>query len=341
MLHLTNGTAIIPLIRQAGIDGTTVPWDDVLHEGPVPAGLNPAALRERRATFMASCGWGSAEAIARKLADRDSALDRALVGSPGAAPIDEIVLWFEHDLYDQLHVLQVLSQLREIGDARRAAVSGIFADDYLTAQPDAQLSKWFDERRPVSDEAWDAAIAAWAAFRSPDPSAVLRFDHAGAWPTLRSALSRHLQQFPSLQGGLSRTERQTLDALADGPLPLRTAFRDSNYEVEAAVFMGDLGWWYHIRSLITAPQPLVAVVGEAPASFGDPDWWREDDPAPRLTLTETGARVLAGEADRIALNGINRWLGGVHLMTLPGEGVSTSSLWRWDEDSRRLQRGEK
>ena len=254
---------------------------------------------------------------------------------------DEVVLWFEHDLYDQLHVLQVLSQLRDAGDARRASVSAILADDYLTAQPDAQLSRWFDERRPVLKDAWDAAIAAWAAFRSPDPAGVLRFDHPGAWPTLRSALSRHLQQFPSVQGGLSRTERQTLDALADGPLPLRAAFRDSNYEVEDAIFMGDLGWWYHIRSLITAPQPLVTVVGEAPASFGDPEWWREDDPAPRLTLTETGARVLAGEADRIALNGINRWLGGVHLMTLPGEGVSTSSLWRWDEDNRRLQRGDR
>ncbi len=75
MLHLTNGTAIIPLMRQAGIEGPMVPWDDVLHEGPVPAGLNPAALRQQRAEFLASCGWGSAEAIGRELADRDAALD--------------------------------------------------------------------------------------------------------------------------------------------------------------------------------------------------------------------------------------------------------------------------
>jgi hypothetical protein len=39
--------------------------------------------------------------------------------------------------------------------------------------------------------------------------------------------------------------------------------------------------------------------------------------------TDTGARVLAGHADQIALNGIDRWIGGVHLH---GHHVP----WRWD-----------
>ena len=43
LLHVTNGSAVISAMREAGIDGTIVPWDDVLHEGPVPAGLNIAA----------------------------------------------------------------------------------------------------------------------------------------------------------------------------------------------------------------------------------------------------------------------------------------------------------
>ena len=35
--------------------------------------------------------------------------------------------------------------------------------------------------------------------------------------------------------------------------------------------------------------------------------------AHRLRLTDTGPRVLAGEADHVTLNGIDRWIGGVHL----------------------------
>jgi hypothetical protein len=55
-------------------------------------------------------------------------------------------------------------------------------------------------------------------------------------------------------------------------------------------------------------------------------------------LTGTGARVLAGQADQIALNGIDRWIGGVHLQ---GRHVP----WRWDDGTetivdRGLQAGE-
>jgi hypothetical protein len=47
-----------------------------------------------------------------------------------------------------------------------------------------------------------------------------------------------------------------------------------------------------------------------------------------LRLTAAGARVLAGEADYVRLNGIDRWLGGVHLVAEPGAGTP---IWRWNE----------
>ena len=46
-------------------------------------------------------------------------------------------------------------------------------------------------------------------------------------------------------------------------------------------------------------------------------------------LTETGHEVLAGRADHVRLNGINRWLGGVHL-------DGGEALWRWDQSTRSL-----
>ncbi len=48
-------------------------------------------------------------------------------------------------------------------------------------------------------------------------------------------------------------------------------------------------------------------------------------------MTETGRAVLDGEADWIKLNGIDRWLEGVHLH-------GAESRWRWDEENRRLLR---
>jgi hypothetical protein len=50
-----------------------------------------------------------------------------------------------------------------------------------------------------------------------------------------------------------------------------------------------------------------------------------------VTLTDTGRAVLAGEQDRIATCGIDRWLGGVHLQ-------SGADLWRWDDKRQRITR---
>lgn len=335
MLHVTNGSVVLSRLHDLGVPGGIVPWDDVLHEGPVPAGLSAAELRRVRAAFLA-INWGDVAGIERSLAARDAALAEAMTG-------DEIVLWFEHDLFDQLHVLQVLDQLQPIrpgeaeGTGARARVSAILADDYLAAQSDEQLSSWFAARLPLGPERWAAAAEAWSRFRGPDPAALVTFDHPGAWPSLKAALLRHLQQFPSRRSGLSRTERQTLAAVADGPLPLRDAFRAANHAVEEAIFMGDAGWWWHIRPLLTSRHPLLSVVGEAPPDMNHGDWWRDDPSAPRLALTENGQRVLAGEADHVALNGLDRWLGGVHLVAEPVSGLgapasaNTAWIWRWNE----------
>ena len=48
-----------------------------------------------------------------------------------------------------------------------------------------------------------------------------------------------------------------------------------------------------------------------------------------VRLTGTGARVLAGQADQIALDGIDRGIGGVHLQ---GDHVP----WRWDEGTETI-----
>jgi hypothetical protein len=346
MLHVTNGSVFLSRLHDLGVQGQILPWDDVLHEGPVPEGLAPDALRRVRAEFLA-ISWGDVAGIEHSLAIRDRTLLEA-------ASADEIVLWFEHDLYDQLHVLQVVDFLQSIrpgqGASPGARVSAILAGDYLAAQPDERLREWFDRRQPLGVESWAAAEAAWRAFRSPDPRALCAFDHPGAWPALAPSLRRHLQQYPSARTGLSRTEHQTLAAVSAGPLPAIDAFRAANHAVEDAIFMGDEGWWWHIRPLLASAHPLLRVEGEAPSSFNDPGWWSDDQTAPRLVLTETGGRVLAGELDHVRLNGLDRWLGGVHLRCGPspdgsrppatGRGARAPEVvWRWNEARGTLERG--
>src|SRR4051794_24713476 len=97
VLHVTNGDSTVPALVQTGLVDDVLVWRDVLHEGPVPD-VADGELRRLRAAFL-----GAPE---EDFAERDRRLDGARDG--------DYVLWFEADLYDQLQVLQVLSQLHAL-----------------------------------------------------------------------------------------------------------------------------------------------------------------------------------------------------------------------------------
>jgi hypothetical protein len=313
MLHLTNGSAIIGMMRQAGIDGPIIAWDDVLHEGPVPAGLGPSALRERRAEFLAGCGWGASETILRSLAERDAVLEGA-----AALRVEEIVLWFEHDLYDQLQLLQILDRLPLDGSPRVTAVPD---EEYLGLLPVARFPDLWASRRDVTSACRLAARDAWDAFRSPDPRAVVDvLPRVTVLPHMSAALTRHLQQFPSIENGLSRTEQQALEAVAAGVTRLGDVYARAHHEREEAIFMGDAAFLIHVGALVRPPRPLLRTSrGSAGLSLDD-----------EVSVTEDGRRVLAGDIDRVRTCGIDRWLGGVQLS---GNGP----VWRWDRGRQQVR----
>ena len=77
LLHVTNGESAGNTLRQTGLGGAVLPWQDVLHEGPVPAVPRVELLRAR-AAFLSECGWGSRRAIQSSLERRDRQLLDAL-----------------------------------------------------------------------------------------------------------------------------------------------------------------------------------------------------------------------------------------------------------------------
>jgi hypothetical protein len=330
-------------MQEAGIDGTILPWNDLLHEGPVPSGLGTAALRDVRAGFLASCGWGSHDDIERELHDRDNVLDNAVGRPEPKAPplptrIDEIVLWFEHDLYDQLQLIQILERLPVDGGVRLTAV---VPATYLGYLPASDYPALLENRRVLTSAEQLAARDAWQAFRSTDPRDLLAaLPRVTALPHLAPALARHLEQFPSVTNGLSRTEQQTLDAIRSGATLVRDVYRQANHDPEEAVFMGDAGFLLHISSLVTGNRPLLRIVPPSIATSGSPNpgtsnVWEPWNPATlelSLALTADGERVSSGERDRITLCGIDRWLGGVHLST-----TADTPMWRWDAKRRSIR----
>src|SRR5205809_1432781 len=169
LLHVTNGESAGNTLRQTAFGGGVLPWQDTLHEGPVPAMPRPELLHVR-AAFLSECGWGSRRAILSSLERRDRQLVEALRDGR------HVVLWFEHDLYDQLQLLDALALARETGGSPELVVVGSFPGKpsfhglgELTAD---ELETLWPGRRATTPEALEEAAAAWAAFRASSPEAL-------------------------------------------------------------------------------------------------------------------------------------------------------------------------
>jgi hypothetical protein len=346
-LHVTNGDCAAETLRQV-VDGPVVTTVDVLYEGPAPR-VEGDAWYDVRARHLAAGGYLTYEEVRADLRARDRTIAEACVRSAGSGSTsgsggcdggdgrEEIVLWFEHDLYDQLLLIRTLCLVsnacpKNPGPPYAPRVSLICIDRFpgverfvglgqLTA---AQLATLVDSRRPVTPEQYALAAEAWDAFRSPDPGTLLALAvrlepgvrggrDTAALPFLGDAIRRFFAEFPSVISGLSRTETFALTGLSDGPRPAGELF-EAAQALESRPFMGDWSFYATLRGLAAGSVPLVTV------EAGSDD--RNLRPR-QAALTEAGREVLAGRRDRIALNGIDIWRGGVHL-----EG--TGPLWRWD-----------
>ena len=319
-LHVANGHATTGLIELSGLTGRTQVWCDPLNEGPVPGAMSDDELLMVRARFLASDPDQASE-VAADLKRWREAIDRE-------AAYSELVLWFEHDLFDQLNLIQLLSHIGS--RARSKPVSLICIDRYpghpnfkgLGELAPQDLEALFPRRRPVTAEQIALAKRAWSAYRSPDPralEALLQTD-LSALPFLGPALARHLEEFPSERDGLSRSERRMLEQAIDGPAAIHAAF-PRMHQGETAYYIADSWFFDRARDLAGASPALMHLT-----ITSDPN---HALPVGTIALTPAGRDVLQGEADRVKLCGIDRWLGGVHVH---GHGRA----WRWSERAGHL-----
>jgi len=313
-LHVSNGDATD--LPGTGLAQRILYWRDVLHEGPVPA-VGEAELRRIRAEFLMGAGVDDRREGTRMFADRDRTLADNRDG--------EYVLWFEADLYCQLQIVQVLARLAELDvPAQRITLicigehAGIARFGGLGELTAAQLRELpgTNACARLTPAALELATRAWDALRAPAPDGLrtIAATRSGELRFLGEAFDRLSREYPATRDGLSLTERRVLAAIADGAQDAGTAFVRAGAR-ETRPYLGDTWCFERMDRMAHAPVPLLDA----------------RSPVDRLTpvrLTEAGARVLAGQADHAELNGVDRWIGGVHLTGRP--------RWRWDDGTESI-----
>lgn len=330
-LHITNGDSAATTMAAAGIVGRILPWRDILHDGPVPrVGLDQ--LAQVRANFLCAHAAQSHHEILHEIRQRDLVLHQA-------NRYTEVTLWFEHDLYDQLQLLQLLDWFSNI-DRRPARLTMICIDRFPGVEPfyglgqlDAQqMASLSGSKQEISVAQLQLGHRAWHAFCDASPLALFELgtQDLSPLPFLAAAIQRHLEEFPNAVTGLSRHESQILTMVQSGiEKPLRLFAQHQH--LEAAPYLGDWGFWSLLENLANSTHPLLRCRSgrpfvRPPAVPTDTNFRNQ-----LLQITSLGEQVLRGEIDWLTLHPPDHWKGGVHLHP-------SKTIWRWDAQQQRLVR---
>lgn len=328
-LLVTNGDSAVERLKAAGLAGHFLPWRDMLHDGPVPAAPNLDEVSDTRAAFLSDALGLDFDVVRTDFAARDGQIEIH-------PAYQDVELWFEHDLYDQLQLIQILDLFAR--EPERLGVALAQASHYIAVSGKEEIRALAEGARPVSALQLETARAAWSAFTAPTPEALaaLAEKPLPALPFLSAALARLLEELPAPGSGLSLTEERILEKLKDGPMEAGRLF-GAVQEMDKAAFLSDLAFFLRLDGLAFAPEPLITGLpfpSKAREMSFAPGEGSEAESAYRayaralVQITPKGEDAFAGRFDHARENRIDRWLGGTH--------VSADALWRYDRARRRL-----
>lgn len=319
-LHIRCGSDIQHSLKTAGFTGDFLEFSDPYCIGPLRDGTAEQLELDRSAFLADAFGMTFPDVAARQR--------QAYGRLQQLEDYQRVVLWFEHDSYDQLilaYLLQRLQQLRPRAQIELIAVEQIPGVQRFIGigQLAPELLSWLWPRRTaVSDDLLELGTQAWQALTEPSPEPLLRLVKNGtpALPMLGKALHRHLQQLPDEHHGLGLTEYLSLQTLQQqGPLTVGQVFSELMLRQEPLPYLGDLMFWWLLQPLLSGATPLLQIDDPAP------DW-----PQRLLRLTALGEAVLAGRADGFAAREAPYWVGGVQLT--PG-----AAHWRYASEAQQLR----
>jgi len=315
-LIITNGDSAGDSLKQAFPGATVLPWRDVLHEGPVPLTQTAAELSQVRAQYL-NRQWA---------ADAAADFDERAVMLDKVSDFERVGLWFEHDLYDQLQLLQILDALAATPLENLELIQ---ADDYLGHYGPDDIGAWRNRARPVSQAQIDVAVRAWRAFRQDTPQAwfALLSDDLSPLPHLKAAVIRMLEELPDHATGLSRTERHILQAAHAGHVKPGKMF-GACQTYEEAQFLGDWSFFDRLDGLVHANKPLLSTDGDVRFVPNAGDEGLQTYLRAEFHLTDWGQKVFDEQENHARHNTIDFWWGGTH--------VRNDTLWCWDRGQEKL-----
>ncbi|BAZ48498.1 hypothetical protein NIES4103_11060 [Nostoc sp. NIES-4103] len=317
-LHVRCGSDIQNKLAIAGFGGDFLEFTDPYCQGPVPLDTEQLQFLNTRATFIS-------QAYGITFKDAQNRLEREYSQLHRSHEYERVVLWFEHDSYDQLILARILHHFwtHQSFPQRLELICidsfpGIQRFVGLGQLSSEALRILWERRRPITRDRLELGHRVWQALSAASPQELMQIVNTQTpeLPSMAKALRRHLQELPWIDNGLSLTQQLTLEILKDfKAIAADQLFTMLILEKEPLPFLGDSMYWYVLTEMLQSNYPPLEITIE---SINQP--W----PKRVLQLTEIGQALVRKQVNWWEISNSDRAVGGIHLM-------SGQPVWMWDE----------
>ncbi|MGI9946971.1 DUF1835 domain-containing protein [Vibrio hyugaensis] len=311
-LHVRCGHDIQQQMKTCGFEGDFLPMIDPLCIGPIPS--NEKGFVAIRAQYVV-------DTLLPVMGRKDSVQEVAQFEQGNIHTLldqqyKRIVFWVEHDAYDQLMLLRGLSLLEEteskiieiIEFNQFPGTERFIGFGQLPA--DAIRSCW-QHRKPVTAKLFSQAKRCWQALQAPTPQPLVNLleqHELDCLPNLKTVITRHLQELPHSESGLSFTQHLALQILNEQNAPINVKDWFQKYQQQEPLpTLGDVMFYALLLPLAQAENPLFTV------DSLDKDWWEQ-----QVNISEKGRACLNGHSTFLQ----DYWVGGIHNLA--------NRRWAWN-----------
>ncbi len=215
-LHITNGNALTDYLKDLDIQGDILTWQEMLCEGPTIAHINSDEFFKIRAEFLNTTY--NIEVNTEELQKELNLLNHI-------ENYNEIILWFEYDLFCHINLLGVISLLhqKQINLPLYLVCSGRIQGEKslkgLSELLPEQLLEHYKNKVQLTDDDKDLAISLWRVYCGKDHNLFKPYiTKKSSFKYLSNCLKAHLRRFPDSKSGLNILEKNMLEIVRDNDI---------------------------------------------------------------------------------------------------------------------------
>jgi hypothetical protein len=251
ILHITNGDITTNYLKKLNFSGSFITWREMLSEGRTTSDIGSEHFWKNRFDFLKS----SYNISKKKFIDYTLKEYRNLCKEKEQ---DEIVLWFEHDLFCQINMLAVISWLKryrhgyQITLVCSGKLKGASKTFGISQLKEEVVHKYFKNRVTLKQDDIEYADYIWQLYCSDSPlrlETVYKFNPMSPFQHLATAIEAHLQRFPSIENGLNKVENTILETACHQNFTSKKALVQQLINDEKVYGFGDLQYEYNINTI--------------------------------------------------------------------------------------------